>query len=74
MPHDDADDQDRVVSRRVRNPTGADPEDEAVYRAADPLPDDGHPTSEQPETSGSTTGAAAAELAEENESEPRRSE
>ena len=73
MPHD-RDDQDRDVSRRVQNPTAAGPEDEAVYRAADPLPDDGHPTSEQPETSGSTTEAAAAELAEENESEPERSE
>jgi len=62
------------VSRRVDNPTAAASNDEAVYRAADPLPDDGHPTSEQPETSGSTTEAAAAELAEENESEPQRSE
>ena len=68
------DDQDRVVSRRVDNSTGASPQDEAVYRAADPLPDDGHPTSEQPETSGSTAEAAAAELAAENESEPQRSE
>jgi hypothetical protein len=68
------DDQDRVVSRRVDNPINAGGEDEAVYRAADPLPDDGHPTSEQPETTGSTTEAAAAELAEENESEPERSE
>ena len=67
-------DEDRVVSRRVDNPINAGGEDEAVYRAADPLPDDGHPTSEQPETSGSTTAAAAAELAEENESEPQRSE
>ena len=68
------DDQDRVVSRRVDNPINAGGEDEAVYRAADPLPDDGHPTSERPETTGSTTEAAAAELAEENESEPQRSE
>ena len=68
------DDQDRVVSRRVDNPINAGGEDEAVYRAADPLPDDGHPTSEQPETTGSTTEAAASELAEENESEPQRSE
>ena len=68
------DDQDRVVSRRVDNPINAGGEDEAVYRAADPLPDDGHPTSEQPETTGSTTEAAAAELADENESEPQRSE
>jgi hypothetical protein len=68
------DDQDREVSRRVDNPINAGGEDEAVYRAADPLPDDGHPTSEQPETTGSTTEAAAAEMAEENESEPQRSE
>ena len=70
----DKDDQDREVSRRVDNPINAGGEDETVYRAADPLPDDGHPTSEQPETSGSTTEAAAAEMAEENESEPERSE
>ena len=76
----DKDDQDRQVSRRVDNPINAGGEDEAVYRAADPLPDDGHPTSEQPETTGSTgstgstTEAAASELAEENESEPQRSE
>jgi len=68
------DDQDRVVSRGVDNPVNAGGEDEAVYRAADPLPDDGHPTSEQPETTGSSTEAAAAELAAENESEPQRSE
>jgi len=71
---DDQDDQDRAVSRRVDNPTDAAPDDEAVYRAADPLPDDGHATREQPETTGSTTEAAAAELAQENESEPQRSE
>ena len=71
---DDQDDQDRAVSRRVDNPTDAAPDDEAVYRAADPLPDDGHATGEKPETTGSTTEAAAAELAEANESEPRRSE
>ena len=71
---DDKDDQDREVSRRVDNPTRTAPDDEAVYRAADPLPDDGHATGEQPETTGSTTEAAAAELAEENESEPQRSE
>jgi len=33
------DDQDRVVSRRVRNPTNADPNDESVYEAADPYPE-----------------------------------
>ena len=70
----DKDDQDREVSRRVSNPPDATAEDESVSRAADPLPDDGHPTSEQPETSGTTTEAAAAEIAEEDASEPRRSE
>ncbi len=74
MPHDDSDDQDRVVSRRVRNPTSAGADDESVYRAADPPSDDSPTTSGQAETSGSTAEDAAAEIAQENESEPRRSE
>jgi hypothetical protein len=73
MPQEE-DDQDRVVSRRVRNPTGAGPNDESVYRAANPLPDDSDHSQTEPSGGGSTTEAAAAELAEENESEPRRSE
>lgn len=36
----DRGDEDREVSRRVQNPTSAEPGDEAVYRAADPVPDD----------------------------------
>jgi hypothetical protein len=31
--------EDRVVSRRVDNPTEASPQDERAYRAADPVPD-----------------------------------
>ena len=69
----DRDDQDRVVSRRVQNPTDAEPGDEAIYQAADPLPDDacsGNATS-----AGSvSTQDAADELDAENESEPVRSE
>ena len=74
MPHDESDDQDRVVSRRVRNPTSAGAEDESVYRAANSSSDDSPPTSGQAETSGSTTEDAAAEIAQEDGSEPRRSE
>jgi hypothetical protein len=75
MP-EDRDDQDRVVSRQVRNPTEAGANDESVYAAADPLPDDSRDeaASGQAGTSGSTTEAAASELADENESEPSRSE
>lgn len=70
------DDQDRVVSRRVRNPTEAESNDESVYEAADPYPDDSRDAAADghADTSGSTTEAAAAELSEENESEPSRSE
>jgi hypothetical protein len=74
MPHDDSDDQDRVVSRRVRNPTSAGADDESVYRAANSPSDDSPTTSGQSDTGGSTSEAAAAEIAEEDESEPRRSE
>ncbi|MBV9921166.1 MAG: hypothetical protein JOY78_10000 [Pseudonocardia sp.] len=64
------------MSRHVRNPTDAGPNDESVYKAADPLPDDRPDQAEggHAGTSGSTTEAAASELAEENESEPSRSE
>jgi hypothetical protein len=74
MPHDDSDDQDRVVSRRVRNPTSAGADDDSVYRAAHPPSDDGPSAGGPSETSGSTSEAAAAEIAEEDTSEPRRSE
>ena len=36
----DRGDEDREVSRRVENPTSAEPGDEGVYQAADPVPDD----------------------------------
>jgi hypothetical protein len=56
---DDRDDQDREVSRRVRNPTKADSGDDAVYEAANPVSDDSAPSPE---------------LGDENDSEPVRSE
>ncbi|MDT7575567.1 MAG: hypothetical protein QOH17_1900 [Pseudonocardiales bacterium] len=71
----DRDDQDRVVSRRVQNPTDAEPGDDAVYQAADPLPDDdAAPSSGATSGGGVSTEDAADELAAENESEPVRSE
>lgn len=72
---DDRDDQDRVVSRHVRNATSAEPGDEAAYQAANPTT-----ATEPPDTTGGasdagvTTATAAQELAEENGSEPDRSE
>jgi hypothetical protein len=53
------DDQDREVSRHVRNPTQAEPGDEAVYQAANPVSGD---------------SGASPDLGEENDSEPVRSE
>jgi hypothetical protein len=53
--------EDRVVSRRVDNPTEATPEDEQTYRAADPDPTDDAATDD--------AGAAA-----DDTSEPTRSE
>jgi hypothetical protein len=74
--HGDRDDQDRVVSRRVQNPTDAEPGDDAVYQAADPLPDDDAAARSGEATSadGLSTEDAADELEAENESEPVRSE
>jgi hypothetical protein len=78
-----ADDQDRVVSRRVNHPTNADPQDEATYEAANPAPDGDLPTPPEPapaapdEDAGEAGGAsekAAAELDDADESEPTRSE
>jgi len=78
-----AEDQDRVVSRRVDHPTNADPQDEATYEAADPAPDGDQPTPPEPaaaaphEDAGGAGGAserAAAELEDADESEPTRSE
>jgi hypothetical protein len=69
------DDQDRQVSRRVRNPTQAEPGDEAAYRAADPAPDDGTASADQPATgSAGTAERAATEVARADEGEPDRSE
>jgi hypothetical protein len=71
----DRDDQDRVVSRRVQNPTDAEPGDDAAYQAADPLPDDDvAPSSAATSDGGVSTEDAADELDAENESEPVRSE
>jgi hypothetical protein len=38
-PSGQENEEDRVVSRRVDNPTQAGPGDEQAYRAADPAPD-----------------------------------
>ncbi|MCW2718212.1 hypothetical protein [Pseudonocardia sp.] len=48
-----SEDMDRVVSRRVDNPTGATAEDERAYRAAPPSAEDATDTD-----SGGTGGAA----------------
>jgi hypothetical protein len=71
----DRDDQDRVVSRRVRTPTRAEPGDEQVYEAADPAPG-GDRTAPADGATGAAASAteAAAELDAEDESSPRRSE
>ena len=63
--------EDRVVSRRVDNPTAATEEDERAYAAADPDPGQGtnHP---QPDAAG-TTERADRDLAAESD-EPTRSE
>lgn len=75
----DADDTDRVVSRRVRNPTSAGPGDEAAYRAADPAPDGEPPADRAAEPAGAEHGdgateRAAEQLRDEDESRPTRSE
>jgi len=73
----DRDDEDRVVTRRVDHPTEADPGDDAVYRAANPQPDD-DPSRAAPADGGGprggTTERAADELDGTAESEPTRSE
>ncbi len=65
-------DLDRVVSRRVDNPTAADPGDDRVHAAADP------PATEAPDTDPGGTGGeserAARDLDGDDESEPTRSE
>lgn len=62
--------EDRVVSRRVDNPTTATEEDEHSYAAADPLP------SSDPVDSyrGPTGGIADQDGAPDDGSEPTRSE
>lgn len=64
--------EDRVVSRRVDNPTSAEPGDAATYAAADP---DAH---DPPDTgrggAGGESERAERDLGAENGSEPTRSE
>ncbi|HYH29869.1 MAG TPA: hypothetical protein VD903_05745 [Pseudonocardia sp.] len=61
--------EDRVVSRRVENPTRAEPGDERVYRAADPAPG-GDPV----DAPRGPTGGAGRGTSPDDESEPTRSE
>jgi hypothetical protein len=66
-----SEEEDRVVSRRVDNPTAATEEDERAYDAADPLPDSGPEDSYRGATGGvseSTDGDT------DGDSEPTRSE
>lgn len=71
--------EDRVVARRVDNPTDAAPGDEATYRAADPAPD-GDPAATTAAagphtgTGGSESERAQHEMTGADESEPTRSE
>jgi hypothetical protein len=65
--------EDRVVSRRVDNPTAAGPEDERAYRAADPGADPAEPDRSSG-GEGSTAERADHDLAAADESEPTRSE
>jgi hypothetical protein len=68
----DPEENDRVVSRRVDNPTSADPGDDRVHAAADPSATD------EPDTerggAGGAAERAASDLATDDESEPIRSE
>ncbi|WP_433275461.1 hypothetical protein ACQPZA_29950 [Pseudonocardia xinjiangensis] len=65
--------EDRVVSRRVDNPTGASPEDERAYDAADPGSDPAEPDRSSG-GEGSTAERADHDLDDDDESEPTRSE
>lgn len=67
---DRPEEEDRVVSRRVDNPTAASEEDERAYRAADPLPDDGAGDAYR----GATGGVSEDDVSPGDESEPTRSE
>jgi hypothetical protein len=68
-PQPQATEEDRVVSRRVDNPTDATPEDERAYRAADPLPG-----SDPADSSRGPTGGVAGQGSPDDSSEPTRSE
>jgi hypothetical protein len=75
------DEDDRVVSRRVDNPTAAGPGDEAAYRAADPVPDGSggadpadDTTADDRQAGGGSAERARAEMQNVDESEPTRSE
>jgi hypothetical protein len=68
-----ATEDDRVVSRRVDNPTAAGPEDERAYRAADPGDDPATPDRSSG-GGGSTSERAGHDLDSSDESEPTRSE
>lgn len=61
--------EDRVVSRRVDNPTQAEPGDERAYRAADPGPDGDPVDAPRGPTGGTGTGSGP-----DDDSEPTRSE
>lgn len=69
-----ATEEDRVVSRRVDNPTAAGPEDERAYRAADPDADPATPDRSSDGGGGSTSERAERDLDSSDESEPTRSE
>jgi hypothetical protein len=62
--------EDRVVGRRVDNPTNATGSDEQAYRAADPLPDSGAADSYR----GPTGGVSGHDEEPNAESEPTRTE
>ncbi len=64
--------EDRVVSRRVDNPTSASPDDERSYRAAEANPDPNPTDPTRP--SGGTSDSARRDLDADAESEPDRSE
>jgi hypothetical protein len=65
--------EDRVVSRRVDNPTGAGPDDEHAYEAADAGSDPAGPDRSSG-GEGSTAERADHDLDADDESEPTRSE
>jgi hypothetical protein len=70
--HESWTEEDRVVSRRVDNPTSADEGDERAYRAADPTAD---PSPDRRSGGGGSTAERAdRDLDADDESEPTRSE